>query len=91
MQEAVGHDAAFREGFELVFDKLQRVGAGSVFGQIILEDGGFLVAVTRTQELGYFKFASVLARAAARAGEAFLIYQHNCGIGAMALLPPAQT
>ncbi len=31
-QEAVGQDAAFEEGVELVFDELRQVGAGSVFG-----------------------------------------------------------
>ena len=33
-QEAVGQDAAFEEGVELVFDKLRQVGAGSVFGLV---------------------------------------------------------
>ena len=31
-QEAVGQDGAFEEGNELILDKLQQVGAGSVFG-----------------------------------------------------------
>ena len=31
-QEAVGQDAAFEEGVELVLDELRQVGAGSVFG-----------------------------------------------------------
>jgi hypothetical protein len=31
-QEAVGQDAAFEEGVELVFDELRQVGDGSVFG-----------------------------------------------------------
>jgi hypothetical protein len=31
-QEAVGQDAAFQEGVELVLDELRQVGAGSVFG-----------------------------------------------------------
>ena len=31
-QEAVGQDAAFEKGVELVFDELRKVGAGSVFG-----------------------------------------------------------
>jgi hypothetical protein len=37
-QEAVGQDAAFGEGVELVFDELRQVGAGSVFG--LGEEGG---------------------------------------------------
>jgi len=31
-QEAVGQDAAFEKGVELVFDELRQVGAGRVFG-----------------------------------------------------------
>ena len=31
-QEAMGQDAALKEGVELVFDKLRQVCAGSVFG-----------------------------------------------------------
>lgn len=32
LREAVGQDAAFEEGVELVFDELRQVGASSVFG-----------------------------------------------------------
>ena len=87
-QETVDQDAASRK---VSNSSLTDCGAGSGFGWLLIKEDRFLVAITRTQGLGCFDFASVFVRFAARADEALSVYKHNFDIGAMALLPPAQT
>jgi hypothetical protein len=48
-QEAVGKDAAFEEGVELIFDELRQVGACSVFG---LRDEGRGVLLNQAVQRG---------------------------------------
>ena len=63
-QEAVGQDAAFQEGLELVFDELRQVGAGSVFG---LNKEGRGVLLHQAVQRGLFRaMAFVVDRGAIR-------------------------
>ena len=51
-QEAVGQDAAFEEGVELVLHELRQVGAGSVFG---LGDEGRGMLLHQAVQRGLFR------------------------------------
>ena len=63
-QEAVGRDAAFEEGVELVFDELRQVGAASVLG---LGEEGRGVLLNQAVPRGLFRaVALVVNRGAAR-------------------------
>ena len=56
-QEAVGQDAAFEEGVELVFDELRQVRARSIFG---LGEEGCGVLLHQSVQRGLFRAVAIV-------------------------------